>query len=121
MYTFILSDEEIVVVQLHWGRRMFRSSCVKAFVLLLSTHNDISGSAYLGEAQTNCNGGIERLSVGEKVVPSGHCTNARLEEICGVMKNGTFEMVDTSKVVNDTFVFGLIVADQIKPANNGVR
>lgn len=97
---------------------MLRLSCVKLFSPSFSNINDTSSYAFLGESQGCKVRGRERFSAGEtNGIPYSQFKGAGLEEMCGLKRNGTFEVPDISKIGEDTWLLGSRYTAKISPAN----
>lgn len=117
---FIHIEEEIVVVQMDHGRRMFPCSYVKSYInvssdeqVALATDSGIEPNPNAGNTILN-RGSVLEEPISKGSNPFG---DARREEILGLIKSDTFAIVDRTGIGNDVCVFGSKFLDQLKYTN----
>lgn len=116
-FTFISIEGETVVVQLKFGRSIFRSSCVKPYVIpLLNDEPDkLNEEGNKHEALTS-----EETNKRKKIDVKDF-EKSRRQELDGLIKNGTFIPVDKKDIPEGARVFGSRFIDEIKRAGQGQR
>lgn len=146
-FKFIKVDGEAVVIQLPGGRKLFRSTCVKPTANpkigeqvqerrpndktseCAGTETEAEGEVMIesldmksGKTSINNGQGTARLTMKEVEQRNAEIfAKSRAEELQGLLKNGTFEVMSEENIPIGTRVFGSKFVDQVKQAITGVR
>lgn len=110
-HKFISVRGETAVVQLDRGRRIFRSTCVKPY-----TESAMDGRNDDLRLEAN----YSRFT-GKEATEGHDFQEAKLNELKGLVDDGTFEVVKESDIPTGTRIFNSRFIDELKKADKGLR
>lgn len=123
-FKFIHIEGKTVVVKTDHGRRMSPFSCIMSLITPARAEQILLATSSGGMKVPNAESTItEDERVPEELIPEGIISFAdvRAEKIRGLIKIGTFQIVDRTSIGSDVLVFGSNVVDQIRSTYSGYR